>query len=362
VAENEALGLFVALPCLMAGLLLWLRRHLKRRAAPARWPHVLLANLLSLALLLALATLAGEIYFRFIYDSTDSLLYTKVSRRWMQRYWHDNGNQLRDNVNYQRQIPPGKRRITFVGDSFTAGHGIKNVEDRFVNRLRRAHPDWDIHMLAKPGFDTGDELTCLDFVLTNHWQIDQVVLVYCLNDISDLMPQRYEAFQRVNAQIEQSSWLVQNSYLMNIIAHRINLRRNPFMSGYYDLVRDGYRGPMWEEQKERLTAFRDMVESHGGRLSVVTFPFLNDLGPNYGYQFVHDELDQFWRGLHVPHLDLLALYRQYTPEKITVNRLDAHPNEFAHAIATPVIGKFLEAQLAIKPDTQGSAVGHSITP
>jgi hypothetical protein len=346
MAENLVLVLFAVLPCLVAGLLLLLHRQLKLRRVPARWHHVLLGNFLVLTFLLALAALAGEIYFRFIYDSTDSLLYTKVSQRWMQRYWHDNGNQLRDNVNYQRQIPPGKRRVTFVGDSFTAGHGIKNVEDRFVNRLRRAHPEWDIQMLAKPGFDTGDELTCLDFILTNHWQIDEVVLVYCLNDISDIMPQRYEAFQRVNMQIEQSNWLVKNSYLANILAHRLSLRRNPFMRGYYDLVRDGYRGPLWVQQKERLKAFRDMVESHGGRLAVVTFPFLHDLGPNYEYQFVHDELDQLWREQHVPHLDLLTLYRAYPPAKLTVNRLDAHPNEFAHAIVTPMIEKLIEEQLS----------------
>ena len=348
MAENIVLGLFIVLPGLMAGLLLLLRLQLKRRAAPTRWHHVLLANLLALGFLVTLAALAGEIYFRFIYDSTDSLLYTKVSQRWMQRYWHENRNAFRDNEVYYRELLPGRRRISFVGDSFTAGHGIKNEEDRFVNILRRAHPDWDIYILAKLGYDTGDELNLLDYLLKSHWQIDQVVLVYCLNDISDLMPERLEAFRRLNTQIEQSSWLVKNSYLVNTVAHRINLRRNPFMRGYYDMVLEGYRGPLWEKQKQRLLAFRDLVESHGGRLAVVTFPFMQDLGPNYKYQFVHDQLDEFWRAAHVPHHDLLAVYRPYPPAKLTVNRLDAHPNEYAHALATPVIDAFLEKQLSVK--------------
>ena len=48
---------------------------------------------------------------------------------------------------------------------------------------------------------------------------------------------------------------------------------------------------------------------------MVTFPFLHALGPNYEYQFVHEELDQFWRELKVPHLDLLEVYRELPPKK-----------------------------------------------
>src|SRR5208283_1336343 len=104
------------------------------------WPGLVLGNLLVLVFLLSFLPPAGEIYYRFIYDTTDAIDFTKVSNRWFQRYWHLNPSGCRDNADYFLKIQPGQRRITFVGDSFAAGHGIKNVEDRFSNRLRQAHP------------------------------------------------------------------------------------------------------------------------------------------------------------------------------------------------------------------------------
>jgi hypothetical protein len=78
---------------------------------------------------------------------------------------------------------------------------------------------------------------------------------------------------------------------------------------------------------------------------VVTFPFLHALGPKYEWQFVHDELDQFWRELKVPHLDLLEVFKAMPPKKIIVNRFDPHPNEYAHALTAEALDKFLKPQM-----------------
>src|ERR1043166_10236465 len=104
--------------------------------AAATGPRLAAGNALVFCFLCSLGFLGGEIYYRFIYDTTDSFNYTKVSRRWQARHYQKNAQTVRDNVNYQLRIPPVKRRITFIGDSFTAGHGVKNVEDRFANRNR----------------------------------------------------------------------------------------------------------------------------------------------------------------------------------------------------------------------------------
>ena len=79
---------------------------------------------------------------------------------------------------------------------------------------------------------------------------------------------------------------------------------------------------------------------------MVTFPFFQGLGPQYAYQTMHDQLNQCWRALGVPHLDLLTVYRSLPPGKLIVNRYDQHPNEYAQALAADAIGKFLQEQLA----------------
>jgi hypothetical protein len=219
------------------------------------------------------------------------------------------------------------------------------MENRFVNLIRRKHPDWEVHLLALPGLDTQEELDFLSGSVKNGYQLDEVVLVYCMNDVSDLLPQRDEGIARVQKELREMPWLPRNSYLVNTLYHRLKVRLDPFFKNYFGFVRDAYRGPLWEKQKQRLTQFRDFVQSHGGRLAVVTFPFLQLLGPNYEYQFAHQELGQLWRGLGVPQLDLLTIYKELPPAKITVNRFDPHPNEYAHALAAEAIDEFLREQM-----------------
>ena len=59
----------------------------------------------------------------------------------------------------------------------------------------------------------------------------------------------------------------------------------------------------------------------------------------------HDQLDHFWQEQGVPHLDLLATFSNLPPAKLMVNAHDAHPNEFAHALAAEAIDVFLKRQI-----------------
>jgi hypothetical protein len=351
IGDNVVLLLFIALPLIFGGALLTFARHLKRHPGRTGWGRLVLGNLLVLALLLSFLLPAGEIYFRFLYDSTDSLNYTKVSQDWVSKYWVQNSAGFRDNVEYLTQRVSGTPRVSFVGDSFTAGHGVASVEDRFANIIRRSHPEWDVHAIAVPGYDTGDEINQLQRLLARGYQVDRVVLVYCLNDVSDMMPEWAQVIQRLSADARggRGGWLCRHSYLLDFVRTRIKAMRDPDIANYFDFVRSGYRGFLWERQKSRLRSFRDLVESHGGHLLVVTFPFFQTLGDNYPYQAIHDELDQFWREEHIPSLDLLPVYRNLPTGKLIVNRFDPHPNEYAHSLAAEAIDKFLQPHMTNSP-------------
>jgi hypothetical protein len=347
--EDVVLTLYVLLPCASAGLLWHLSGFIRARGRRPGWPQLFLGNALLFLSLLGLLLLGGECYYRFLYDTPDSLAYTKTSERWFNRYWQKNTAGFRDDVEYALAIPAGKRRVTFVGDSFTVGQGVKQVKTRFVNRLRQQHAEWEVHMFANLGLDTDTELQLLETNLSRGYQLDQVVLVYCLNDVSDLMPEWMDAVARVFADRNNNGWLVQNSYFLNTVYHRLKVLRNPYTKNYYHFVAEGYHGPIWERQKLQLVAFRDLVKAHGGRVLVVTFPFLDAVSPQYKFQFIHDQLNAFWSEAKVPHLDLLPVYRDLAPNRITVSRHDAHPNEYAHALAADAMDRFLKEQIAAKP-------------
>lgn len=330
-----------------AAAALW---RLRERLHPARGPSrplVLLVNALVTVLLVASVVVAGEIHFRFVHDSTESFGLTKTSEKWVERHWRENGDGVRDDIEYPNRRTPGVRRITFVGDSFTAAQGVSDVEDRFVNILRRRHPEWEVHMLALPGMDTGEQVDFLGTWIANGYEIEDVVLVYCLNDLSDLVPDWVDRARRFQRAWAERSWLRRSSYLFDALAYRLELRRDTGLSGYFDFVEAAYHDLTWAMQAKRLDQLHRTVADHRGRLFVVTFPFLHTLGDRYPLRDVHAQLAAFWSARGVRHLDLLPAFEKRRPNEVTVNPRDAHPNPAAHRIAADAIDEFLSERLAL---------------
>ena len=105
--------MFLLLPVASAVLLALFARRVKRLRAPVGWGGLVLGNGLVLLCGLSVLLLAGECYFRFVYDETDSLGYLRVCERWVQRHWHVNGAGCRDNIEYAPRIEPDGQQQLF---------------------------------------------------------------------------------------------------------------------------------------------------------------------------------------------------------------------------------------------------------
>ena len=349
--ENLLFTAFALGPIVLGVVLyVFFRRTGRRRPATPRPLRLIVGNLLVLLFLASSALVGGEVYYRFWYNTTDSFAQAKVTQRWFRRYYHLNDKGVRDSMDYAARVAPGKRRVTFLGDSFTAGHGVPDVEDRFANRLRAQRSRWEVHVLAKNGFDTGMHLMMLDNLAQwGTYDFDQVVLVYCVNDTSDMIESWQRKLGEIGAAMRTEGFLVKHSYLINTFYYRLKAARDPDLSDYYRCVFDAYTGPLWQQQQARLTELHNRIRAQGGRLRVVTFPFLHTLGPDNRYRPIHRQLDEFWRSLGVPHLDLMDLFEDHRAEDLMVNRRDPHPNERAHELAADAIAKFLDEQAAASP-------------
>jgi len=340
MGENIVLAIFSALPALLFwGLLLFFRKHRLHKKGGILL--LIAGNALVFCFLFSIVVLTGEIYYRFIYDSTESFGLTKTTQHWFAKHFHRNSLGFRDSIEYELPNSSHRSRVTFLGDSFTAGHGIPNVEDRFANLVREQRPSYDVHVLAICGWDTQQEIDALEKICDEGYELDTVVLVYCLNDISDISEEWRKVLKRI-ASRSSDNFFVNNSYLCNTLYYRLKAANDPDIADYYQFVEDLYGGETWERQKERLQQLRDDVRRRGGRLLVVTFPFVNALGDDDRYRSIHNQLDEWWKELDVPHLDLLPAYSSYRPDELVVSRYDAHPNERAHAIAAKQIVDFLD--------------------
>ena len=145
----------VVIPVLLPGMLLmiWLTKIFKSRIV-----RLILGNVVLLMFLVSVVFCIGETRYRFFYDSTDAFSLTMISQRWFKRHYKLNNFKSRDNVDYTHKAKPGKRRITFIGDSFTIGHGIEDPEDRFSNRIRQKNPTLDVHNMAANGMENRDSI------------------------------------------------------------------------------------------------------------------------------------------------------------------------------------------------------------
>lgn len=343
--EYDAFFIFCLLVpiILLFGLLLFYRS--RGRLKISKTVFLIIWNSWIVILLLSFFFLFGEVYYRFFVDTTDSFGLNKITQRWMQRHYKPNNFYARDNIDYHLEIESGKRRVTFLGDSFTAGHGIKDVDDRFPNIIRDANPNYEVHVLADNGMESINQLELLQKLMNEGYQFDIVVLIYNLNDISYLIPNTNEIYDRVYAFHDNMNYFEKNSYFLNTQLFRYFAWQNPDILNYYEFVKDAYFSERWHQQEQVLGQIKSLIESNGGKLLVVTFPFFHNNNEDYKFEKVHDKLERFWSEWLVPNLDLDPEFSKYKKSELVVNKFDAHPNEYANIIAATAIKGFLKNNL-----------------
>jgi hypothetical protein len=319
------------------------------RAARAKWfapggpsKHGLLrllaANLIIGVVLLGGAFLGFEIYFRFIYDATDALSLSNATLAWQRRHIHMNNFGMWDDADYRAEPPPGKRRILFLGDSFTAGHGVPRLEDHFPMILRARHPEWEVMTLAWFGWETGHEIKALEMAREKGVRLGEVILVYCMNDIGDLIPEWQARNKLLNERFSNLGFVLDHSYFLNMYYFRSFARRDAVLEEYYAQLSNAYESPVWEKQKVRLLDLVASVRAQGGRPMVAVFPYLDRLAEGPGsFAEPRNALRALFEGAGVPFLDLFSILSAHRDEALTVNRWDSHPSARAHRLAADAI-------------------------
>ncbi len=355
-AENVALAVFAALPVALAFAARAYLRRARRRATArgAAGPgRVALfgGNALVLLFLLSVALLAGECWLRFVYDGTDTFWLLRTSDRWFARHFVRNRDGFRDDRDYDLgPLPAGRRRVTLLGDSFTTGHGIADVNLRFAGILRARRPGWDVQVFAQNGADTAQEIDLLarrvPAYTKNRYRADLVVLIYGLNDICDIDPE-IGTLGRELAEARDRGLLTRSSYVFDTLRFLWITATNDDVRAFFPRLAALYEdGPVWDAQQDRLRVLRAAVQARGGRLAAVTFPMLHELGEHYPLRAAHERLSAFWAAEGVPHLDLLPAFEGRDAGDLVVGAFDAHPNESAHAIAAGALLPFVDEVLA----------------
>ncbi len=264
---------------------------------------------------------------------------TLGSRAWFLSNWKLNAEGYRD-TEYDSTDIKGKKKVMVLGDSFVAGHGVKDPEDRFSNRLQRLLPEdkYKVFNLGVGGSDVFDEN---QRIREFPYQPDLLIISWYPNDIEDDGQKAGLTLQ--HARSYHDLWLpfryvARRSYLWNYVywqfAHPDEL------SDYFGFIKQCFTFYMAKRahfaQLERLTHYGDSLQIP---MAAVVFPFLENMP---GSDFATEPITGFFEGKGIPVLDVRSMAKDEAVEDLLVNQNDPHPSEKLHEMVADSLFEMLE--------------------
>jgi hypothetical protein len=340
------LGAWLLGLAVIAVLLLRWRRKNRIAKRSLRGPHT------GLVVWMIFATLTiPEVLCALFYDATDSFSQTNVSRRWFDRHIVVNRAGYRDARELPTYRDPGKRYVAFVGDSFTFGHGVKNVADRFSDRVGTAlQADGIVAFnIGLPGLDIRTLTQAIPEEFDKHGvPADVMVYTFVPNDI-EYCDERTATFYQQRASLEPAFFLWKQTYFYNLLYHRLSHWGTSNSGDYYGYLRESYKGPPWDCFTQNLDRLDAWCRQRKTRLMVVIVPFMTNLDEQHPFLPAYARLREYCSQQQIPCVDLTSAMTAHQQEGLVVSRFDAHPNERAHAIAAEAITPVVKSLLNAKP-------------
>jgi hypothetical protein len=263
---------------------------------------------------------------------------------------------LREVVRAPLDGPPpcDRRRVLFLGDSFTYGYGVQDEGRTFPAILSALLRDRENHPVATfnggiPGSHTVDWLRLLDRA-EPLLQPDLTVVVFFLRD-GQRAATNVGQLRKVRADLRAlvaDDDLAGTSALWRFLVTRGAQQRLGLE--HLRVIAQGYVGTPaqrqeWKRAQLDLLEARATVAARGGRLVVVVFPVLFGLRGGYPLQAVVDAVLASCQAHGLPALSLLDAFRGRDGPPLWVASDDAHPNQEAHALAAQAMLPFITHHL-----------------
>lgn len=321
----------IARGCLLVLLLVEVVRMYYYGVVKNKTTPKLISNVATLLMPVILLLVFLEIAFMFVAQSHEGGI-TMASHIWFERYWRPMTPEgYRD---AEKADTSGKAKVLVVGDSFTAGHGIKSADDRYGNVLgeKLGKDKYVVYNLGLSGSDTKDEFKRLAKFPVKP---NILVLQYFPNDIekaardNGLSLSGFEPYTDLPRPLQT---FFMRSYLLNYIYWQ--LPHGDF-SPYDTFLKTAYTKPeIINSHLADLKQFIDYAAQNNARLYFVLFPFSHNLEKTAEYT---KPVVDFFRQNNVPVLQVADLVRNIDPNDRIVGRNDAH----ASALVNQRVGEAL---------------------
>jgi len=283
-----------------------------------------------------------EAIFMFI-PRSHSADYTLASKLWYARYW-----KPINSLGFRDQEPDNNNPvILFVGDSFTAGHGLKSVNDRFSNmvgeELNNKKQKYTIINIGKPNLDSrGEYETMINFLYLTRIKPQKIILQYCGNDIEGVAESNGLIFSGFRPPEDMNKLLIfigSGSYFFNYIYFLFP--REYLGLSYIAYLTNAYKNDkVLSEHKNELRLFVAYARRNSIQLIVVVFPFLADI--EMSNSMYVNEIVVFFKANQVNVINISELAKKMPVEERIVNKNDTHASKKLNRIIAQEILNKLE--------------------
>ena len=255
---------------------------------------------------------------------------------WGNRYWNPiNKLGFRD-----EEPKKGKNTVFFVGDSFTAGWGVKKIEDRFgevaASELKKQGKAINEINLGRYGADTRLEYHIFEtFIKKTKIKPNHIVLQYFVNDMDKLIPNNFKCnLPTLNIPTWKKT-MIEGSYLANYISNIYPTQNNynlPKECDYLEKLKSVYsNNSLWKKEENQLAKFQSYCKQNKIKMTIVFFPFMEDLtlAKKIG---IENRIFLFCKKNKVDFLDVTNLLNKIPREKRQVSIVDSHASDVVHKL------------------------------
>jgi len=235
-----------------------------------------------------------------------------------------------------------RKRLLFLGDSFTLGFGVP-LEQTFTSLIRQrlsgSTTTWEVINAGVGNYNSLMELEWFK-KYGAALQPDIVVLMFYLNDV--------EPTPRISG---SGYFLASHSYLYALLADRsrkvlTRLGRDRYSwKKYYSHLYDD-TNPALRLNREALQELAALCKQNKARLVAVNIPDLHQLQP-YPFPQATRYFERVCEENGIPCVDLLPQLQPHEPARLWVSFEDTHANAFANGIIADTIFRTLCALEAV---------------
>jgi len=248
-----------------------------------------------------------------------------ASQRWFAENWKPlNTDGYRD---LDFDVNSKKPAMVFLGDSFTAGHGVKFTETYYFWARKNFSISYDFVNLGRNGASTKhEEKNLAKFFSAHNVQPRYVIHQYFGNDIEDYI-------ERVTV---ERGFLRRNfsrvSELYNFIDTYFYIAE--FSKKYMDQLLGAYENHnLFEQHFSDIKRIHELVYSKNGQIIFIVFPFLNsEKALNASGTHIKKVKDSFLQSCRQGDIfiDVTPLAFSLNSSERVVNFMDGHPSPRLH--------------------------------